>query len=110
MTYAVVDNGIGPSEWPSPQPIDQGIGASVHGIAKVLDSDGVNIEFLLICNYSGVFLFNGTYTRPELTWKISDYWFDVDRDNFSNLQIMNNSLDQLIFITIEPNILLSRSL
>ena len=100
MTYAVVDSGFEPSEWPKPQPIDQGIGASVHGIAKVLDSDGVNIEFILVCNYSGVFLFNGTYSQPELSYKIIDGWFAIDRDVFSNLQVMNNSIDQLIYISL----------
>jgi len=106
MTYAVIDNGLEPSEWPAPQPIDQGIGASVHGICKVLDSDGVNIDFLLMADYSGLMIFNGAYSRPELTYKIIDLWFGMDRDVFSELQIMNNSLDQLIFISL-PDIIVT---
>lgn len=101
--FAVVDNGLEPSEWPAPQPIDHGIGASVHGICTVLDEDGVNIEFFVVCNYSGVFLFNGTFNKPELSWKIYSRWSNQSRLNFSNLQVMNNTLDQQLFITLEPN-------
>ena len=102
-TYGVIDNGLTPSEWPAPQPIDQGIGAPVHGIAKVLDSDGVNIDYILVCDYSGVMIFNGAYSRPELSWKIQDFWYSLPKNHFSNLQIMNDSLSQVLFITLPNN-------
>jgi len=98
-TYAVNDNGDVPSTW-QPFAIDQGIGASVHGIGTVLDSGGVNIEYLLIVDYSGLMVFNGTYARPELTWKIQDAWLAMDRAFFGLIQIMNDSLNQLIYITL----------
>jgi len=80
--------------------IDQGIGASVHGVGTVLDSGGVNIDFLLIVDFSGLMLFNGAYARPELSYKIKDFWFDLDRNDFKNIQIMNDSLTQVIYITL----------
>lgn len=101
MTYAVVDNGLEPSEWPAPQPIDQGLGASIHGICKVLDSDGVNIEFLLKMNLSGIYIFNGTFVKTEITWKIHDFWFALPRNYFTNMQIMNDSIGGYLFINIE---------
>lgn len=99
-TYGVVDNSLEPSEWPAPQAIDRGIGASVHGVATVLDSDGVNIEFVLMMNLSGLFVFNGTFTRPELTWKVVNQWLDMPRNYFSKLQIMNDSFGQYVYISI----------
>lgn len=100
-TYAYNDNGDAPSGWPLII-IDQGVGASVHGISAVLDSGGVNVEFLLIIDYSGIMLFNGAYQRPELSFKIRDYWFELERDDFKNIQIMNDSLSQRIYVSL-PN-------
>lgn len=100
-TMAWVDNGDVPSTWQGNW-IDQGVGASIHGIAFVLDSGGVNIDFLMIVDWSGIMIFNGFYTRPELTWKIQDFWFELDRNDFANIQIMNDSLTQKLYMTL-PN-------
>jgi hypothetical protein len=99
-TYAINDNGDVPSTWSAPVPIDQGIGSSVHGIATVLDSGGVNIDYLLIVDYSGLMVFNGGYQRPELTWKVQDFWLALDRLFFGFIQIMNDSVNQRIYITL----------
>lgn len=101
QTHAYNDNGDAPSSWPGVV-IDQGIGASVHGVAYVLDSGGVNVEYLLVIDYSGVMMFDGAYKRPELTWKIKDFWFDLERDDFKNMQFMNDSLTQWLYINL-PN-------
>lgn len=99
-TFAFTDNGDEPSTWPMII-IDQGIGSSVHGVGTVLDSGGVNIDYLIIVDFSGIMLFNGAYVRPELSWKIKDFWFKLDKKvDFYNIQIMNNSLDQVLFITL----------
>lgn len=99
-TFGCIDNGQNPSEWPSPQPLDQGIGASIHGVAKVLDSDGVNVDFILVTDYSGIMIFNGAYSRPELSWKIQDFWFSIPKNWFSNMQIVNDSLSQILYVTL----------
>lgn len=100
-TDAWTDNGDDPSSWPLTI-LDQGVGASVHGIATVLDSGGVNIDYLQIVDYSGVMLFNGAYVRPELSWKIKDYWMALDRAFFKTIEIKNDSLNQRLYATL-PN-------
>jgi hypothetical protein len=100
-TYGVPDNGDYPASWPVAV-LDQGIGAATHGIAAVLDSGGVNIDYLIIVDYSGVMLFNGSFQRPELSYKIKDYWMNLDRDFFYSIQILNDSLSQIIYATL-PN-------
>ncbi len=99
QTYAAVDNNDEPSTW-QVLPIDQGVGCSVHGVATVLDSGGVNVDFLLIADWSGILVFNGTYNRPELSWKIADYWLALDRNEFDRYQFMNDSLNQRLYICI----------
>lgn len=101
-TYASVDNGDAPATWAGPLVIDQGIGAPIHGIAEVLDSGGVNVDMLLIADFSGLIMFNGSYSRPELSWKIQDFWLALDRDLFQRIQIMNDVIDQNIYLTL-PN-------
>lgn len=98
-TYATIDNGDEPSTW-SVIPVDQGVGCPVHGVATVLDSGGVNVDFLLIADYSGIMMFNGAYSRPELSYKIADLWLALDRNEFDRYQFVNNSLGQKIYLCI----------
>lgn len=100
-TYGYSDNEDVPSSWRE-QVIDQGVGAHAHGIAAVLDSGGVNIDFLLIADLSGLMIFNGVYARPELSWKIEDYWRSLNRNEFRSLQIVNDSLNKKIWIALPP--------
>jgi len=100
-TYAYVDNSDEPSTW-GEEIIDQGVGAPVHGIAAVLDSGGVNIDYLLITDWSGLMLFNGTYARPELSFKIEDLWQTLTRNFFNHIQIVNDSISKKIYITCPP--------
>jgi len=98
-TYAYNDNGDVPSSWPQTV-LEQGIGTSVHGIAKVLDSGGVDIDYLFICGVAGIFMFNGTFLRPELTWKIRDYWLTVPKSHYGILQIYNDPILQRFYVTL----------
>jgi hypothetical protein len=72
-TIALTDNGNVPATW-TPQVIDEGSGAFVNGVMTVLDTGGVNYEYCIICNETGMYTFNGLFVRPEITWKIADLW------------------------------------
>lgn len=100
-TYAYSDNDDDPSTWKE-EVLDQGIGASVHGIAEVLDSGGVNVDYLIIADWSGLMLFNGTYARPELSWKIENVWMNADKNYFHMLQLINDSIRKRIWIVPPP--------
>ena len=99
-TYASVDNGDAPATWAGPTVIDQGRGAPVHGIAEVLDSGGVNVDRIIIADYTGVLMFNGTYAEPELSYKIQDKWLGLDRDLFNRIQIMIDTVSEVIYFTL----------
>lgn len=104
-TFAAIDNADEPSTW-SISPVDEGIGASVHGIGTILDSGGVNIEFLLVADFSGLMLFSGTYARPELTWKIRDLWRDLDFDDYNLIEVYNNTLQQEVYVVLPDGTML----
>ena len=100
-TFAYSDNYDEPVTWQE-ELLDQGVGAPVHGIATVLDTGGVNIDFLLIVDWSGLMLFNGVYSQPEMSWKIEDFWRQINRNEFQQVQIVNDSINKHIWITMPP--------
>jgi hypothetical protein len=100
-TVAYADNGDEPSSW-SLITVDNALGTCVHGVATVLDSGSSSIDFLIICTYQGVSLFNGRYLQPELSWKIEDYWKALDRNEFRLIQIVNAPIQKEIY-TVLPN-------
>lgn len=98
-TVAFVDNGDEPATWPMTV-IDNALGSCIHGIATVLDSGASSVDYLIICNYKGINLFNGTFGKPELSWKIQDFWYQQDRNLFRLIQIINDPTTQRILLTI----------
>jgi len=98
-TNAWTDNGDDPSAWPMTV-LDQGIGSCQHGVAAVLDSGGVNVDYLVICDYAGVMLFNGSYVRPEFSFKIRDFWLALERDDFGRIQVLNDVIQQFLYIVL----------
>lgn len=104
-TNAWSDNGDEPSTW-AMTVLDQGIGSGLHSIAKVLDSNGVNVNWLMIGSFGGIYLFNGAYQDPELTWKIRDFWLALDRDSWDKIQIINSSIEQTLEMTLSDGTML----
>lgn len=98
-TLAVTDNQDVPSSWPITV-IDNGVGATAHGVATSLDIGGINLDYLLVGDFQGLLLFTGTYVFPELTWKVKDYWPNVDRALFTKLQVVIDSQFHFIYIAL----------
>lgn len=104
-TISYTDNDDEPATWPEVI-LDQGVGTQNHGIATVLDSGGVNVDYLLIADYSGIFIFNGAYSRPELTFKINDYWVAQDRDEMRRIQMINDNKNKILYcVTVDGDLL-----
>ncbi len=99
LTTSFTDNGDAPSTWPILL-IDNGLGSSVHGIATVLDSGGVSVDYLIVATYQGISLFNGKYVTPELSWKIESFWRDLDRDNFDKIQSVNAPIQKEFYVLL----------
>lgn len=99
QTYAVTDNADLPSTW-IPVPIDTGIGTGVHGIATILDSQGVNTDYLAIASYLGVILFNGSYLKPEASFKIATLWLELNRNEFRKIQMVNDTIHQILYMCL----------
>ena len=105
-TIAYVDNGDVPATWEATT-VDNALGTSVHGIATVLDSGSSSVDYLIICTYQGVSLFNGKFIDPELSWKIEDYWKELDRTLFGQVQIVNAPVQKEIYVVLPTKLMLS---
>jgi hypothetical protein len=105
-TVAYQDNESVPSSWPLIT-VDNALGTSVHGIATVLDSGSSSVDYLLICTYQGIMLFNGKYIQPELSWKIEDLWHKLNRNDFRFIQIINAPIQKEIYTVLPTGNLLS---
>lgn len=99
-TYAYSDDTINePAAWKE-EALDQAMGAPVHGVGIILDSGGINVDYLIIADISGLVLFNGTYSRPELSWKIEDFWKQIGLDGFRQIQVLGDTVTKKIWITM----------
>lgn len=101
-TRAWIDNGDAASSWPGNKEIDNGLGCLIHGMVTVLDSDGQNINHLMIVNHNGIMLFNGLFMHPELTWKVENLWKEMSDTERRNIQLLNDSINHLLYTNL-PN-------
>jgi len=101
------DNGGEPSTW-AEVVVDNALGTSVHGIAAVLDSSGISVDYLLIATYRGISQFNGRYPPPEqdLAWKIDDYWNKLDHNQFGHIQMVNSPVTRKIYCVLPNRLML----
>lgn len=104
-TVGYSDNQDVPATWKM-FVVDESTGCPVHGIGTVLDSGGVNADFLLIGDLNGLMLFDGGFRKPPLTQKIKDFWFDLDRTAFRELEIVNNSIAEKLYIVLPDGTML----
>jgi len=95
-TASWVDNGDVPTSWEYSS-VDEALGTPVHGIATVLDSGSSNADYLFIATYKGMCLFNGRYVLPELSMKIQNNWYEMDRNEFRKIQVLHDPIAQLIY-------------
>lgn len=96
-TFGVQDNGSDPSSWNVVE-LDQGLGAPIHGLSTVLNLLGATQDFLIIVNYSGIYLFNGSYVFPELSWKLQDFWQSFNFSDFFNIETCNDTINKVFYV------------
>jgi len=98
-TVGYHDNQDVPATWES-FVVDEANGAPVHGVATVLDSGGVNVDYLIVANYNGINLFDGGYSRNELSYKIADFWYELDRKKFRAIEVVNDTITARLYIVL----------
>jgi len=98
--FATQDNGNEPAEWGIPSKLDQGFGVALHGLAISLDNGGIAADYAIVANYSGIMIFTGTFTFPELSWKIAKLWEDLEVSDFQNIEFYNDTILKRLYLIL----------
>jgi hypothetical protein len=62
---------------------------------------GINTEFLMVHNWAGIHSFNGTFQKPEFSYKINQFWLDLDQNEIlNNIASYNDPRRELLFFNI----------
>lgn len=98
------DNGDLPSTWIITE-IDGAHGGFQNSIASVSATNvalSQNQQFL-VCDFGGIFSFNGSFSAIPLTWKIDDLWQTVNRDAFNKITIVLDPFLQVFYVLVPVN-------
>jgi hypothetical protein len=100
--FAIRDNGSVPSEWGKPNPIDQNVNTTVHGIGEFFDTSGIRMarDWTLVSDRSGILLFDGVVRKPPITDKINDIWQDINFDKYHRLVLVVDEQFHKIYCAI----------
>ncbi len=105
LTAAFSDNEDVPSSWPM-SIVDQALGVPVHGVGTVNDVGASTVDYVVCATRRGIAIFNGKYLLPELSWVISELWLAQDEDFFRYIQIVNDTINQNLYICLPDRTLL----
>jgi len=97
--YATSDNGGDPGTWTWIS-IDKGAGTGAFGVGTVLDTQGTNLDYVLIATKQGLSLFNGIFAERELTYKIESLWKRVNPTHFDKVQVVVDSINKKIYLAV----------
>lgn len=98
-TIVTRDNGDEVSTWDM-EVIDPAIGTGPLGIASILSHKGSGPEGFLVASQSGIFLFNGVYQKPELTYKIENLWSRINITYFDIVELAIDPIKKIIYCGI----------
>ena len=114
--FYIQDNGGEPQTWAGPFPVDGVAGAGHFGIGTVtMTQQGLTADnVVLIADYGGIRIFNGSVVEPPLTWKIQDVWNSIFRNSdIPAASIAIDPFNQIIYVLVPvnndtfPNVLLA---
>jgi len=112
--FAVQDNGSDPSTWPI-MVIDSSVGSYQDALGSITGSQSPLpvMNGLLLGSREGLFLFNGSVVRPQLSWKIDDIWGTITHGSEGLITVTIDVFNEIIYVLLPtngsttPNLLLS---
>lgn len=99
-SLAYVDNGDEALTW-KPENVDLSNGTVCHGVSQLLDEDGRNfLDQCLIATKTGLYSFDGTFFKTELSWKIEKIWKRINKAYFHKIEVTVNPFSKEICIAV----------
>jgi hypothetical protein len=84
-------------------PFEKARGTEQYGIAQILDAKGATSEGFVIASRGAIEYFNGTFSEPELSYKIRDLWKNVNQANFYKMQAQNDFRNRRLYFVVPLN-------
>jgi hypothetical protein len=97
--YATRENGYDPSTWVV-MDIDKGIGADTFSLGVIQDNKGANIDFFLLGSRHGLYIYNGTVVKPELSYGILNWWKRINKTYFHKVQIIIDTDNFRVYVLV----------
>lgn len=99
--YSITDNGLEPSVWGNPDPIDKSINVCIHGIGEFFDLSAINMarDWTLIADRSGILVFDGIARKPPITDNINNIWQTMNFAKYHKLVIIIDEQFHKIYCT-----------
>jgi hypothetical protein len=106
--FSVTDNGNDPVTWPIIV-VDAGAGcanAMQIGTINITTPSLPQNQVALLVDYGGLYLFTGAVSQPPLTWKINDFWLELQAmTNLYGTMVSIDPYNKLIYIAQTGNVL-----
>lgn len=104
--FSVADNGSDPNTW-EVVVNDAGVGcSSAMGLGTInITTPSQTQDQIAICSdYGGLYLFTGAIQQPPLTWKINDFWLQLQaHTNLQGTMIAVDPFLKLIYVAVTGN-------
>jgi hypothetical protein len=108
-TKVTQDNGENAAFW-TVNDADLAQGCECHCVGKMLDKDGKNtLETVFVATTTGLYAFDGTYSREMISWKITKYWDRINKAAFHTVEVAVNPLDEEVCVAIPLDLATSPS-
>lgn len=97
--YSTFDNGSDFDTWTVDR-VDGSISIPPKGIAYLSTEESPIAGAVLVADKSGIIAFNGTFQRPELTWKVKAIWSRINQAAWNTVNLTVNPKTHEIYAAI----------
>lgn len=97
--YSTFDNGGDPDSW-EVDIVDGSISVPVKGIAYLSTQQNPVAGGVIIADKTGLIAFNGSFQRPELTWKVEGIWKRINKNAWNTLNLSIDPLTHSIYCAV----------
>ena len=96
--FVFQDNADIPANWPV-YPIDKAINTPVHGISELFGLAGIKStrDMYFAVDRSGLVIFNGTFVKPPLTYKVNSLWQQLNFAHYEKVNLVMDEQNHIIY-------------
>ena len=98
-TYITQDNTQEPANWDTTE-LDASVGTSLRGVSSFETPSKIANDRLFVADLSGLLLFDGIFRRPQLTWKVQDWWERINKAQFNKVQVIDDVQNQRVYVAV----------